>query len=942
GLLQPPEDLREAMEEARQRRQNVAEFRTSKLARKSAGRCRLPPPTYSANSANLPPSGGHERLAAAIRCPRLPASLQPRQRLRAQPRQSGAALRADPAAAGAGSLARRLWMGPEAIREDRDAAIERGDCRSRRPLRRSAADRSAACSLSLVAFGAANGPDAAHALLVPDEFWQLRGCGRCTRGASALLFQAACSWPERGQAGGRGEAAAAAAGLLAAVAIATCTASAGEWPWLLTTSGRPVLLPVAEGAESKAQWKFALGAFAAACELRPTSAVPCVMLCLFFTWHRGRSRRRLGRCWRSMAPLACSVLAEYRHPGPRTCRVYCTPAIRAGGIGGVKTALTLLVDLTLYVLQLPGPQGVPLRCPAVPLILHHCGPCLSELAPPLPQSRCRLALLAGRIPAAFRGASRTLNHLRKRRSCASPGPASPRHLDPDLHFLFMAPCHSLRLIPISIANVSATRTLDCSPNWRDQPGYVEGRRPSQRPRRLASRLTGHRAGGRRHPVLFDSFLQHLRGPEDGKCPAGWINRRTATFCYQMSDSEANYRTWADAKKACELQHASLLSNYVAGIINAYGSSGDKKYWWFGLTRSSMESLWQWDDGHTVTSSPGKSGRENFAEISITGGVSGCDARKLHVNLEYTRSSYIREEVTTCDTDNGWMYQNNRCYKVHNFKTGEEGQNCETARTGYPQKQGYHRTVIHRKDDVATRTSRTSPSSRTRTPTRRCTMSSAKSEGTSANFWIGGLRTYADSDDPNRLTPWRWVDDSSLNLRDLEHRVPAQHHPTSIDKDVRRADSQDRRHPHPWQAQTCTEVRSGFVVASDSVAAARGAESTSRTSINKYKIDFQNQGVEFIWIGMTPQQTKTNCAWTRRAERYTSTFKRWRDGAAGPAAGQGPNANSDRGGGRPARPAKWQAATRVEMGGFVSNSLGKCRRVARLSRVRRMCLVVTGL
>ncbi|PAA65667.1 hypothetical protein BOX15_Mlig033772g2 [Macrostomum lignano] len=34
GLLQPPEDLREAMEEARQRRQNVAEFRTIKVGEK--------------------------------------------------------------------------------------------------------------------------------------------------------------------------------------------------------------------------------------------------------------------------------------------------------------------------------------------------------------------------------------------------------------------------------------------------------------------------------------------------------------------------------------------------------------------------------------------------------------------------------------------------------------------------------------------------------------------------------------------------------------------------------------------------------------------------------------------------------------------------------------------------------------------------------------------
>uniref|UniRef100_A0A1I8HVV4 C-type lectin domain-containing protein n=1 Tax=Macrostomum lignano TaxID=282301 RepID=A0A1I8HVV4_9PLAT len=444
---------------------------------------------------------------------------------------------------------------------------------------------------------------------------------------------------------------------------------------------------------------------------------------------------------------------------------------------------------------------------------------------------------------------------------------------------------------------------------------------------------------------------------DGKCPAGWINRQNSNFCYQMSDSEANYRTWADAKKACELQHASLLSvtdederNYVAGIINSYGSSGDKKYWWFGLTRSSMESLWQWDDGHTGNEQPGKIYQKNLLKYPITGGVSNSTPGNCMSIWEFRGSSFLlvwpkdcslkykyvckklKQEVTTCDTDNGWMYQNNRCYKVHNFKTGEEGQNWETART----------TCNADESDLAV-----IPDADTNTAVHDVI---SKSEGISANFWIG-LRTYADSDDPNGYA-WRWVDDSSLTYETWSTGSRPSITPDIIDKTCVQTVRTDVTRT-TWRAQTCTEGRSGFVCERSVGSCPRGwyqhrdmcydlyikkvswdeasqyckARNSSilqikqkhiQDFINKYKIDFQNQGVEFLWIGMTRATNKDKLAWTTGGE-YTKYFQNWADGQ--------PDLRPDRANAirivASSEAGQWQAADPVEMGGFVCEiPLGK--------------------
>uniref|UniRef100_A0A1I8JSC0 Mannosyltransferase n=1 Tax=Macrostomum lignano TaxID=282301 RepID=A0A1I8JSC0_9PLAT len=596
---EPPEDLREAMEEARQRRQNVAEFRTIKVGEKI---CWPLPPAAAhlfckfCKSTTQP--AGHERCggnslsaaASAGRCSHASAYVRSRASRAQRSRRSGQQ-------AGAGeSLLGRLWWGPEATKEDRDAAIEPSETVGPEPLRRSLLTASAACSCRWWR-SAAPTPCCCTRTLSAFGYghltweWQAGLRSPLYPGAFALLFKllqlagadsrlAVAKLPRLLQA------------CLAAVAdfylyrFSRRVAAAAQWAlicqllnwftlytaprtlsncveWLLTTVGL-YYYPWPEAQSRKAQWKFAL-AVAAACALRPTSAVPWLMLCL---WHAARSRRRLGRLLAlygatGLLVLAVSGLADKHYYGRWTLSQlnflhynllsdigsfygvhpwhwYITQGIPA--ILGphlplylyasyqswrqrrrVETALTLLVIWTLYVYSHAPPHPAaswPTRSSA------SCSRCCADDAPvrPLPQrarprpaqSRCCLPLLPGHPAALYfclihqRGPLDAVNHLGKDAELRLTRTGVPAHLDPDLHFLFLAPCHSTPLYSHLHSNVS-TRTLDCSPNWRDQPGYVEEQEAFYSdPAGFASRLldTERRPS---HILLFDSLLPRLRG-----------------------------------------------------------------------------------------------------------------------------------------------------------------------------------------------------------------------------------------------------------------------------------------------------------------------------------------------------------------------------------------------------------------------------------------------
>ncbi|PAA65696.1 hypothetical protein BOX15_Mlig033772g1, partial [Macrostomum lignano] len=545
--------------------------------------------------------GGGNSLSAAAsagRCSHASAYVRSRASRAQRSRRSGQQ-------AGAGeSLLGRLWWGPEATKEDRDAAIEPSETVGPEPLRRSLLTERG-LFLSLVAFRCANAL-LLHTHFVPDEFWQsvevahrsAFGYGHLTwewqaglrsplyPGAFALLFKllqlagadsrlAVAKLPRllqaclaavadfylyrfsRRVAGQRAAQWALICQLLNWFTLYTAPRTLSNCvEWLLTTVGL-YYYPWPEAQSRKAQWKFAL-AVAAACALRPTSAVPWLMLCL---WHAARSRRRLGRLLAlygatGLLVLAVSGLADKHYYGRWTLSQlnflhynllsdigsfygvhpwhwYITQGIPA--ILGphlplylyasyqswrqrrrVETALTLLVIWTLYVYSFLAHKEFRFVFPLLPLMMHQCGLCLSELGPALRKAAVACLCCLG-IPAALyfclihqRGPLDAVNHLGKDAELRLTRTGVPAHLDPDLHFLFLAPCHSTPLYSHLHSNVS-TRTLDCSPNWRDQPGYVEEQEAFYSdPAGFASRLldTERRPS---HILLFDSLLPRLRG-----------------------------------------------------------------------------------------------------------------------------------------------------------------------------------------------------------------------------------------------------------------------------------------------------------------------------------------------------------------------------------------------------------------------------------------------
>uniref|UniRef100_A0A1I8F7S4 Mannosyltransferase n=1 Tax=Macrostomum lignano TaxID=282301 RepID=A0A1I8F7S4_9PLAT len=590
GLLQPPEDLRRSHgggEAEAAERGGVPHHQSWRENLLAAAACRRPPPSRPVMS-----GGGGNSLSAAASAGRCCSHASAYVRSRPVGRSARAPIR--PAGRRRGVSARPAVVGPEATKEDRDAAIEPSETVGPEPLRRSLLTRARPVP---VAGGVPlrQRPAAAHALCA-DEFWQsvevahrsAFGYGHLTwewqaglrsplyPGAFALLFKllqlagadsrlAVAKLPRLLQA------------CLAAVAdfylyrFSRRVAAAAQWAlicqllnwftlytaprtlsncveWLLTTVGL-YYYPWPEAQSRKAQWKFAL-AVAAACALRPTSR-----------------RRRLGRLLAlygatGLLVLAVSGLADKHYYGRWTLSQlnflhynllsdigsfygvhpwhwYITQGIPA--ILGphlplylyasyqswrqrrrVETALTLLVIWTLYVYshapptpQLPGPQGVPLRVPAAAADDAPVRPLPQRARPALRKAAVACLCCLG-IPAALyfclihqRGPLDAVNHLGKDAELRLTRTGVPAHLDPDLHFLFLAPCHSTPLY--SHLHSKPLGLWTARPTGGTSRATSRSRRPSTATPPASPPACWTRAAAVAHPAVRLALLPRLRG-----------------------------------------------------------------------------------------------------------------------------------------------------------------------------------------------------------------------------------------------------------------------------------------------------------------------------------------------------------------------------------------------------------------------------------------------
>uniref|UniRef100_A0A1I8HUP2 DDE_3 domain-containing protein n=1 Tax=Macrostomum lignano TaxID=282301 RepID=A0A1I8HUP2_9PLAT len=439
-------------------------------------------------------------------------------------------------------------------------------------------------------------------------------------------------------------------------------------------------------------------------------------------------------------------------------------------------------------------------------------------------------------------------------------------------------------------------------------------------------------------LLLAACIAGTGAQNNGKCPAGWVGRENSSWCYEFASSNGNYKSWDDAKLACEVQHGTLLAmadvserEWVARRVNGFQSGSS---WWLGLERTT--GVWRWVDNRSGGETPGNSPEDgrvlpgNCMSIRV-------DGTKSEILYVYPRScnkmaAYIckkqKQDATTCDADDGWETHGDRCYKA--FNSDNNGAYWEDARD--------HCNRIE-SDLVIVNDATTSQIVRD--------IVNRGGPGAITNtFWIG-LRSVQTGSNPDQYS-WRWVDNSPAIYKAWTNGEEPQAQ-KGLCVHTEGTDSSQL-----WRAYGCNGRRFGFVCSRPTGTCATGwyqhrdtcyslnptqlswtqasdhCQSYGATLlrikqdhvqkfINMYREDFARNGIEYIWMGMYRAVSESGeIKWTS-GDPVSSGYTNWANGQ--PQLDDG-RANAGRviaidDGGR------WQIANPTAKGGFVCEiPLGK--------------------
>ncbi|PAA81135.1 hypothetical protein BOX15_Mlig013028g3 [Macrostomum lignano] len=449
-------------------------------------------------------------------------------------------------------------------------------------------------------------------------------------------------------------------------------------------------------------------------------------------------------------------------------------------------------------------------------------------------------------------------------------------------------------------------------------------------------------------LLLAACIAGTGAQNNGKCPAGWVGRENSNWCYEFASSNGNYKSWDDAKLACEVQHGTLLAmadvserEWVARRVNGFQSGSS---WWLGLERTT--GVWRWVDNRSGGETPGNSPEDGrvltWYEGHSDSSPGNCmsirvDGTKSEILYVYPRScnkmaAYIckkqKQDATTCDADDGWETHGDRCYKA--FNSDNNGAYWEDARD--------HCNRIE-SDLVIVNDATTSQIVRD--------IVNRGGPGAITNtFWIG-LRSVQTGSNPDQYS-WRWVDNSPAIYKAWTNGEEPQAQ-KGLCVHTEGTDSSQL-----WRAYGCNGRRFGFVCSRPTGTCATGwyqhrdtcyslnptqlswtqasdhCQSYGATLlrikqdhvqkfINMYREDFARNGIEYIWMGMYRAVSESGeIKWTS-GDPVSSGYTNWANGQ--PQLDDG-RANAGRviaidDGGR------WQIANPTAKGGFVCEiPLGK--------------------
>ncbi|NWS50791.1 CL17A protein, partial [Probosciger aterrimus] len=121
------------------------------------------------------------------------------------------------------------------------------------------------------------------------------------------------------------------------------------------------------------------------------------------------------------------------------------------------------------------------------------------------------------------------------------------------------------------------------------------------------------------------------------CPPGWL--QFARTCYFFSSST---KSWSEAKEFCG-DHDAHLASVSSEQENKFLANHimENRIFWLGLSDSSWESHWQWEDGSALSITFWNSGEPNNV------GEHGEDCATIHSNGRWNDVVCSRKEAWIC-------------------------------------------------------------------------------------------------------------------------------------------------------------------------------------------------------------------------------------------------------------------------------------------------------